>query len=105
MTSLNIVSGPGKYEFALAAMYLIDPTDFGFQPSVRFTDKEGHTHHARITGLSRAKNDHMAEYVEIEGFLTQGVSPYRLHGIEFRGRYKPIERHGWLELQKAIEAA
>ncbi len=98
---LQVTGGPGKWELLESFVSILNP-DLHTSVSFTFKGKHARSGHGKITGVRRAKHEFSTspDDVLIEGFLTNGVSPYEHHGTPFTGRYNPTNRSGSLTIKE-----
>lgn len=92
----NVTAGPGKWELLQSFVQVVEPGSTVAHVTFTLDERKRKLRSGRITGFREGeRND---GYVQIEGYLFNGVSPYKHHGTPFTGTYNPTTRSGCLEI-------
>jgi hypothetical protein len=98
MTTLKVIDGPGNWDMMLCCVSILDREHERVPHFVKFRFEDGVQRQGRITGISEIY-ERFASNLRIEGYLTNGASPYREHGTPFTGQFSPQTRKGWLNIE------
>ncbi len=103
MTQMQTVtSGPGKWELLQSMVQMLDPQSTIVHVTFTLSEGKKEQRGGRITCVREADAAGRSRegYVEIEGYLFEGRSPYQEHGTSFSGSYNPTTRSGYLNIKK-----